>query len=77
VLADTTRTAPRILLEALEEAGFQRQPPLLQCASASSHYFNLLAVFHPPLSPPGSPSAAPPGPGSPPRDPVARAYAPR
>lgn len=77
VLADTTRPAPRILLEALEEAGFQRQSPLLQCASASSHYFNLLAVFHPPLRPPGFPSAAPPGPGSPPRDPVARAYAPR
>jgi hypothetical protein len=74
VVADLSRPAPRILIEALEDAGFQRQPPLLECASAGKHYFHLLAVFDPPLKQTESLSAAPPAPGSPPRDPVARAY---
>lgn len=77
VLADTNEPAPRILLEALEEAGFRRQPPLLECASPGRHYFNLLAVFDPPFRPEEFPSAAPPAPGSPRHDPVARAYEPR
>ncbi len=74
VLADTTRPAPRILLEALKEAGFREQPPLLECASVGRHYFHLLAVFDPPLRQTESPPGAPPAPGSPRRDPVARAY---
>jgi uncharacterized membrane protein len=75
VVADTGRPASRILLEALREAGFRPQPPLLECAEAGKHYFNRLAVFDPPLNQPKSPSAAPPEPGSPPRDRAARAYA--
>jgi hypothetical protein len=75
VVADTGRPASRILLEALREAGFRPQPPQLECADAGKHYFNRLAVFDPPLTRPGSPSAVPPAPGSPPRDRAARAYA--
>lgn len=74
VVADLSRPAPRILIEALEEAGFRQQPPLFECASPGWHYFNCLVVFDPPLKRTESLSAAPPAPGSPPRDPVARAY---
>lgn len=73
VVADSSRQAPRILMEALREAGF-RQQPLLECASAGKHYFNLLAVFDPPLRQTEFPSGARRAPGSPPRDPVVRAY---
>jgi hypothetical protein len=59
----------------LREAGFRPQPPLLECADAGKHYFNRLAVFDPPLTRPGSPSAVQPAPGSPPHDRGARAYA--
>lgn len=75
VLADTGRPAPRVLLEALKEAGFREQPPLLECASAGKHYFHLLAVFDPPLRQTESPSGGPRARGSPRRDPVARGYA--
>lgn len=77
VIADTEARASRILMEALEEAGFRRQPPLLECARAGRHYYNLLAVYDPPLRQTGSPSGELPGPGSPRRDPVARGYEPR
>jgi len=77
VLADTGRLAPQILLRALEEAGFRPREPLLACSSAGKHYFDRLLVFDPPVRQAESPSGGPPGTGSPPPDPAARAYAPR
>jgi hypothetical protein len=77
LLADSTRTPSRILLRALQDAGFRQRPPLLACPSADKHYFDRLLVFDPPLRLSESPSASPPAPGSPPPGPVARAYAPR
>ncbi len=74
VVADSSRQAPRILMEALREAGFRMRPPLLECAAAGKHYFHLLAVFDPPLRQTESPSGARPAPGSPPRGPTARVY---
>lgn len=74
VVADSSRQAPRILMEALREAGFRQRPPLLECAAAGKHYFNLLAVFDPPLRRTESPSGARPAPESPRRGRAAPAY---
>ncbi len=48
VVADTKRPSCQILLQALEEAGWRRQEPLLACAGAGKHYFDRLWVFEPP-----------------------------
>lgn len=77
IVADTQRPSSRLLLRTLEEAGWRPEGPLLSCAGAGKHYFDRLLVFNPPATLAGSPSGAPRGPGSPPPDPAARAYAPQ
>lgn len=77
VVADSSRLPSRILLTALQEAGWRPRGAILACAVAGKHYFDRLLVFEAPPTRAGSPSAAPPAPGSPPPGPDVRAYAPR
>ena len=78
VVADTEKAASRILLQALAESGFRPGEPLLACSpDKASHLYNRLLVFDPPLRQAESPSGGPPGRGSPPPGPAARAYAPQ
>jgi hypothetical protein len=65
VVADIGHPTSRILLEALQKAGFRLRPPLLKCAVADSYNFNRLVVFDPPLPVPSSPSSVQSAPESP------------